>query len=364
MREYYSAPILIDISLTKKCNLHCDYCSALASSDYDDSQELTVEEYKNIFDQIDKMHVHRISLGGGEPFVRKDFFDILELATQHKFATVINTNATLIDEEVALKLAKYNFSRICVTLDGSRKETHEKHRGKNTFEKVIKGINILKKYELPVSTLFTLNSDNADDLINTIKLNEKLGMKYMTAMVVCPTGRASGGDLLLDQEKWYPLFMKLTEMKKNNEIKLNFKIVPPNESSVFWTFYYPLEYYGKTELLYLWKQNENVFPENREISCQAGVKALSIDQNGDIYGCDLMMGIPEFVAGNLRENTIQEIWNNSSVFKKFREFDFRNIKGKCSECGKKWCGGGCRSAAYNLTGSYYGSDESCFWRKK
>lgn len=98
----------------------------------------------------------------------------------------------------------------------------------------------------------------------------------------------------------------------------------------------------------------------REISCLAGIKAVSIDENGDVYGCDLMMGIDEFVAGNLKEQSLYDIWHNSKVFTKFREFDFEKIKGKCLTCNNIWCGGGCRSAAYNMSGDYYGSDLSCF----
>lgn len=359
MREYYSSPSLIDISVTKRCNLKCDYCSALSCPDYDNTHELSVKDYRNLFDEIENMHVHRIALSGGEPFMRKDFFDILGLAVQHKFCTIINSNATLITDEIARKLTNYAFDRICVTLDGSRKEVHEYHRGKNTFDKVIRGIKILQKYDLPVSTLFTLNEKNIDDLINTIKFNEELGIKYMTVMVVCPTGRASSKNLI-SKEKWYPLFMELTRMKLNNEIKLNFKIVPPNEGDVFWLFYYPLKYYNKLDLLYLWNQKLPEGNVKREISCLAGIKAVSIDENGDVYGCDLMMGIDEFVAGNLKEQSLYDIWHNSKVFTKFREFDFEKIKGKCLTCNNIWCGGGCRSAAYNMSGDYYGSDLSCF----
>lgn len=300
---------------------------------------------------------------GGEPFVRKDFFEILDLAVQHKFSTIINTNATLVNDEVAKQLTQYSFDRICVTLDGSTKEVHEYHRGENTFSKVIQGIKSLQKYNLPVSTLFTLNEKNIDDLINTIKFNEALGIKYMTVMVVCPTGRASSENLIT-KEKWYPLLLKLTNMKLNHEIKLNFKIVPPNEGEVFWLYYFPLKYYGRLDLLYLWNQKLTEHTEKREISCLAGIKALSIDENGDIYGCDLMTGIKEFVAGNLKENSLYDIWHFSPVFKKFRDAEFSKVTGKCATCENNWCGGGCRSAAYNLEGDFYGSDLSCFYEEE
>jgi len=232
------------------------------------------------------------------------------------------------------------------------------------FYSALRGIKLLQKYKLPVSTLFTLNDSNLDDLINCIRFNEQLGINYMTVMVLCPTGRASNGDLLINKDRWYPLFMQLTNMKLNNEIKLNFKIVPPNESEVFWLFYFPLKYYNKLNLLYLWNQELNEINPHRNISCQAGIKACSIDQNGDIYGCDLMMGIDDFIAGNLRNDTLLNIWNHSTLFNEFRNFEFKDVKGKCSNCDLKWCGAGCRSASYNLNGDLYNSDDSCFFEEE
>lgn len=363
MRQFYSAPCLIDISITKRCNLCCEYCYASASPQIDSNEELTVEEFKDIFKQIDDLNVHRISLSGGEPFVRNDFFNILEEAVKYKFCTIINTNATLITDSIAKRLTKYNFDRICVTLDGSNAKTHDFYRGSGSFEKTLAGIKNLKKYNLPVSTLFTLNNNNIENLIDCIKFNEDLGIEYMSVMVLCPTGRASSKDLLVKKEQWYQVFMKLTDMKVNNEIKLKFKIVPPNEGDPFWLFYFPLKYYNKLDLLSVWNQEIPTENIERKISCQAGTKACSIDYNGDIYGCDLMIGLEEFLAGNLRQDTLKNIWDNSKVFNKLRNISFDQIEGKCKDCNNLWCGGGCRSSAYNLTGSIYGSDNVCFYNE-
>ena len=363
MREYLSASVLADMSLTNRCNFKCAYCYASAGDDAYRVEEMSVEDYKSVFEQLDKMNVHRISLSGGEPFVRKDFFDILAEAERHKFAIVINTNGCLINEEVAKKLRNHRFDRICVTLDGSCAEVHDRIRGIGAFERALSGIRLLQKYGLPVSTLFTLNKTNIEDMINTIRFNEALGISYLSVMVMCPTGRAAKGDLLLTKEVWYPLFLRLSEMKLRKEIKLNFKIVPPNEGSVFWLFYFPLKYYNRLELLKCW--NQNVDENNTgEISCQAGTKSISILCNGDVYGCDLMVGIKDFLAGNVLESSLECIWNDSPVFKKLREIDKSFLTGKCRNCENKWCGGGCRSAAYNLDGSIYGSDLSCFYEAK
>lgn len=365
MDNYFSAPTLVDISLTNRCNMCCSYCYASSGTVDDAITELTCEDYEKIFAELDNLRVHRISLSGGEPFIRKDFFDILKLAEKHHFAIVINSNGTLITEEIAKELKKYRFDRICITLDGSQPTIHESMRGSGSFQNVIKGIKELQRCNLPVSTLFTLNKNNVKDLINTIKFNELLGISYMTVMIVCPTGRASDGAMLVRPEEWYPVFYEITKMKAENKIKLNLRIVPPNEGEIFWHYYFPLEYYGRVDLLKVWnqdiKEKEN---SKREISCTAGKRAASIMYNGDVYGCDLMCGIEDFRAGNIKENSFIEIWNESPVFKKLRNLSFKDVVGPCGQCEYKWCGGGCRSAAYNLSGSYYGSDLSCFKGKR
>jgi len=83
--------------------------------------------------------------------------------------------------------------------------------------------------------------------------------------------------------------------------------------------------------------------------------------NGDVYGCDLMIGIDEFRAGNITKSSIVDIWENSETFYKLRSIEKKDLKGKCHDCEYNWCGGGCRSAAYNLDGDIRGSDLSCFY---
>jgi len=358
--KFYSSPSLVDISLTKRCNLRCSYCYASAEPEVDKNDELTLCELSALFNNLDDINTHRISLSGGEPFVREDFFDILSLTQKHKFAKIINSNGMLIKEDEAKKLRNFDFDRICVTIDGSNSVVHDFLRGDGSFEETIEGILHLQKNRLPVSTLYTLTNDNVNDLINTIKLNESLGIEYMSVMVMCPTGRASEGKNLLTHDVWYPLFLRLSEMKANGEVKLNFKIVPPNESRIFWLFYYPLKHYDRLDLLSTWNQNLEDINIDRDISCQAGKTACSIAHNGDVYGCDLMMGIGDFKAGNIRELSIIDIWKHSPVFAKLRDLQFSELKGKCSSCQNMWCGGGCRSSAFNLANDILGSDDSCF----
>lgn len=363
MREYLSSPLLVDYDLTNYCNAKCTYCSANATPQEDIKKELTLLEITELFNELDRMNVLKVSIGGGEPFARNDIFDVLSIFEQYNFVKVLNTNAMLITDKKAKQLKTYNLDRVCVTIDGSNEKIHDLTRGKGSFKQTIRGVSNLLKHNIPLTVLFTLNNTNTKDFINTIRFVESLGIDSLTAMVMCPTGRAADGSFSLKKETWYPVFLKISEMLKNEEIKLRLRIIPPNESDVLWSHYFPLEHYNSLDLLEQWEFNLSNYSKKakREISCQAGIKACSISSQGDVFGCNLMTALPALNAGNIRDKNFEEIWNNSSIFKSFRSMNFEDLDGPCSKCPHEWCGGGCRSAAMNLTGKLTGSDMSCFY---
>lgn len=186
----------------------------------------------------------------------------------------------------------------------------------------------------------------------------------MSVMVICPTGRANDSSILADKEHWYPVFLDLSKRISKNEFKVNFKIVPPNESEVFWTHFFPLAHYKRLDLLSVWGMTLKDNYEKREISCQAGIESCSINHKGELYPCDLMNGIPELVAGNVNDDDFLTIWSKSKIFENMRNIRFKDITGKCARCPHKWCGGGCRCTALEQDGTLLGSDLSCFWEEK
>ncbi len=361
LRKVNNGPYMIDVSITNKCNLFCNFCYA-NSKQKNETDNLSKSDLKRIFDEFTKLNVMRISITGGEPFLRKDIIDILELATSYKFGVVLNTNATLISELQIKQIKSLNIDRICVSIDSCIKEEHDNIRGDGAFEKAIENIKLMQNNKLPVSILFTATKQNIDSMVDTVQFFNKMNIQYITIMVVCPTGRANEQSLI-PSNKWCEQFLALTNIVNNNEVDINVKIVPPNEGDILWSHYYPLDKSSNLELLNVLSKGTSMSDE-REISCQAGIKAATVCSNGDIYGCDLMMGIESLKAGNIHKDTFSDIWYKSRVFEELRQMNFSQLTGPCKRCDKKWCGGGCRSAAYNLTGSINGSDMSCYYAKE
>src|SRR6201992_3698040 len=89
------APICLTWELTYACNLSCVHC--LSSSGRRDPRELTTDECISVVDQLRAMQVFYVNLGGGEPMLRRDFFDIVEYATTHAVGVKFSTNGTYLD---------------------------------------------------------------------------------------------------------------------------------------------------------------------------------------------------------------------------------------------------------------------------
>ena len=370
MREILQAPTYVDFDVTFRCNLKCKFCSSNAIYDNGSfsaitkqkgNSELSLEEIDKIFSDFDRLGIFRISIGGGEPFLRKDILDIIRLTDKYSFSTIINTNATLINDTIASELEKSNIDQIAVSLDSYDSTIHNKMRGvADAFDKALRGVKTLLKYNINITALLTLTSYNIDSVIPTLSFYKEIGLKNATIMLLCPAGRAKTNyaKVMYSYEKWKKLLLKLTEMKEKRKLPINLTIVPPNEGNVPWEIFLPLKEKGIEEKYKLWVHNREVRNDDN-YSCLAGINAAALTANGDIYGCDLMVTEKELCAGNIREESFEFIWNNAEIFKKFRNLKISEIEGYCKKCEIKGCGGGCRMSAFFLSNSINGADLRC-----
>ena len=106
-KEGLDAPICLTWELTYACNLSCVHC--LSSSGRRDPRELTTQECFEVIDELERLQVFYVNIGGGEPMLRPDFFEILEYAAAHHVGVKFSTNGTLIDRAAAERLASMDY---------------------------------------------------------------------------------------------------------------------------------------------------------------------------------------------------------------------------------------------------------------
>lgn len=145
--------------ITHNCNYGCSYCIFSCDKKRVDG-ELTTEECFHVIDELVKNGFKHLKITGGEPFIRKDIVEILEYASKDLIVD-ISTNASLITKEIVSKLNNINLKMIHVSLDGEKDE-HESVRGKNTYERTIKGLEALKlsKNKVRIGSVIHLNNEN------------------------------------------------------------------------------------------------------------------------------------------------------------------------------------------------------------
>ncbi|MGH7792743.1 MAG: radical SAM protein, partial [Thermodesulfobacteriota bacterium] len=193
------------IHANNSCNLQCAHC--LVSSGPWEDKGLPTDEIKRIIDQGRELGVLRFYFTGGEPFIRKDIYQLIEYVTREPDSElIVLTNGMLFTQEKQmyrlLEIAKGRF-KPQISLDGSTPEANDPIRGKGTFEKIIRGIKATAEAGFNPTVTTVVTSANAEDVPNVTKLLASLGVKNQHLLWVHQRGRITDAskDLILPTYK-------------------------------------------------------------------------------------------------------------------------------------------------------------------
>jgi len=328
----FSAPIYMGIDLTEKCNLRCIHCRVSTSKDK--LNEIPLNKVKDLIDELSRMKVIQIILSGGEPFIRNDIFEILEYCVKKGIPDlIVVTNGLLLNKEKIDKLKKSGLKKITVSLDGL-KESHEKIRGKGTFEKTLDVIKKLVNNNFEVKVTITLNKLNKKDITELSTILKQTGIKKINVGNLMPCGRG--------KELWTKA---LDENEKKDLLNKSKKI---NKK------------YGKNFISFesSFLQEPNISEAEKKIisylGCRGGRTYCAILANGDVVACKML---PHMIAGNIYKYKFSNIWRNDENWKIWRE---NKLSKKCSIC--KYgnaCRGGCKAISFYKFGRMDLPDPRC-----
>lgn len=325
-------PTIAQWDINDDCNLNCKHCRVLEKNTK--KEQLSLNQSKNLLAQLYYCGITKLNLSGGEPFIRKDLFDILDYAKRFD-DIVITTNCTLIDKKVAEKLAQYPNVRLSISIDGMEK-IHDEFRGiKGTFQKVVNTLPILKQNGIKFSIRYTLSRDTIKDAKDVLYLASQNGAEEFNTRRVILTGNASK-ELLISNEEYKKIIKELIEECKKLNIK--FRTGDPLLIPIF------PEVFG----IDLKEANQYY------AGCEAGDEIIYIDFKGNVGACSY---IPMF-ADNVKEKPLDEILENNKLFISLREYK-ESLKGKCQDCTYKMICGGCRATALALKNSLLEEDPLC-----
>jgi len=141
-----------------------------------------------------------VNITGGEPFLRKDLFEILQEFHRNNFDLFVLTNGTIVDKHRAKQLSNLHVQGVQVSIEGPR-EIHESIRGKNSFTASLQGVKNLLEAGLEVTLNVTLSSLNAEYFTDLIQLSSSLGVQKLGFSRLVPSGRGvtMAKDMLLTE---------------------------------------------------------------------------------------------------------------------------------------------------------------------
>lgn len=351
MREFYSAPFYIDISLTNRCNLKCRYCYADADNQKFDF--LSVELLQNLMKEFEKLEVHYVRLAGGEPLLHPEFEKIIDIVGKSKLLTSISTNATIVTKNLAKAIKEAGIDWVVVSLDGANEKSNNKTRGK--FKEAEIGIKNLIEAGNVVKIASVVTNYNYREYKDLIAYAEKLKVDSIGFILFSAVGRGyNNNKLKMDEIKLGEFIRGINQYKEQEKYQKFLNIVFPHESKVPWEL---KAFLSDEDIQKRWKKTMS--EQKRDISCMAGISTTAISARGELYGCEQMMGFEELKAGVLNGNNFSLLWNESEVFNKLRKLQISVMDSKCQKCKFQGCGGGCRAMAYAESGNLYGMDSSC-----
>jgi len=185
------APDTLQVSVTSRCNLRCSMCNLW--EDRDKGQELDFAQIRDVIDQSSSWGIGEINLCGGEPLLSEKCFKIIEHGKKRNMRIILTTNGTLINEDMARRIAASGLDIISISLDGVTADVHDKIRGiEGAYDKIIKGVGFLGKACRELKSplikvmIFTISNKNVEDIAGFINLAKNLCVDsiYFTSLVM------------------------------------------------------------------------------------------------------------------------------------------------------------------------------------
>ena len=325
--DYSPKPLRnVHLKLTNKCNLACTYCyaeSGLCTS----SPILSLDELKRVADEVRELSSSvSYTFSGGEPLMHPYALEFAEYVTTQGNGCSLLTNGALINKKNVDRISSL-FNIIKISLDGSSEEINSKTRGFNSYRAVLKAYNLLIKKDANVFITMTVSKTNLSDIQNMVDLfGARLSFQ---PLFKAGRGKEDGEENAITGDEYYKALAAAKGVKPMSRIEKTLA---------------NLKGKGKTK-------------------CPLADGDISISETGNIYPCQMLYE-NKFCGGNVKKNSIANIYNSSKTFKSLRKLVVNNIDG-CSSCPiRRLCGGSCRARSYHETGNIWVTGVFCDYERQ
>ncbi len=339
-------PKWIAWEITGRCNLNCIHCRS-ASTMGSDQGDFSLEESKALIDDITSFAKPVVVLSGGEPLLREDVFEIAAYGTAKGLRMALATNGSLINDEICKQIKDSGIRIVSLSLDGSTAEIHDDFRKQpGAFVSTLKAAKTLKSHGIEFLINSSFTKRNQADIPDVYNLARKIGAVAWYMFMIVPMGR--GEDLmseLISKEDYEEILKWHFDM----ELKEKDMLVRPTCAP---HYYRIIQQEAKAKGLDFERRNLK-FGTGGAKGCIAAQSIAFIGNRGDVQPCSYF---PKS-AGNVRDKSFREIWEDSPLFQDIRSF--KDYKGRCGSCEYLSVCGGCRARADAILEDYMEEEPFC-----
>ncbi|NLZ17936.1 MAG: radical SAM protein [Desulfobulbaceae bacterium] len=345
-------PKWIAWEITRRCNFSCVHCRSSSELEVSGHPDFSFDEAKRILADIRSYANPVVVLSGGEPLLREDVFDIASHGTKLGLRMCLATNGSLVTPELCRNMLASGIKMVSLSLDGASAAVHDDFRRQpGAFEGVMQAMALFREHNIPFLVNSSFTKRNQEEAAKLYPLVKELGATAWYLFMIVPTGR---GEEIMSE------------------------LIPPDEYEAMLNWHYDVEK-GEDELLMRptcapqyyrlvlqraktdgesFKRRSLSFSTGGSKGCLAGQLICLIDVDGNMLPCSYF---PK-AAGNLREQSFKDIWEQAPLFHEMR--DFKSYKGNCGHCEYLNICGGCRARAYAITGDYMAAEPFCAYQPR
>jgi len=339
---YQPRALLLQWHVTERCNLRCAHCYQEGSF----HDELPFDSLLDVLGQyLELLRAWRkrsrncmprghITVTGGEPFVRRDFLDLLDVFNSYRreFSFAILTNGSLIDADLAKRLRSLRPAFVQVSIEGSR-ITHDGIRGPGNFDRTVESIELLTRNRIRSLISFTAHRANFREFPIVARLGRRLGVSRVWAdrLIPCGNGTNLRNQLLTPQETREFFQIMLTERRKAAR-----------------------RWFCRTSVA-MHRALQFLIAGTTPYHCTAGDSLITVQPDGDVLPCRRM----PIRVGNLQHTPLYKLYYESDVLQALRTRD--RVSNGCRDClYKSRCRGGLKCLSYAVEGDPFAADPGCW----
>ncbi|MCK6440557.1 MAG: radical SAM protein [Planctomycetes bacterium] len=389
--DFSVSPFIAIWEITRACDLKCVHCRAEAIPNRD-PRELTWEQGTKLIDDVSAFGEKPplLVFTGGDPAKHPDICKYIKYADSKGLRVAVTPSATpLLTREKINEMKAAGLTRMAISIDGSTEKIHDSFRKQpGSYAHTMRALKDALDAGLTIQVNTTISRWNINDIDNLCALMRKLGLTLWAVFFLVPTGRGEEGDQI-SPDQFEKVFNKLYDLQQSGEFDIkttaaphyrrvviersritgraedSVRFVPPDRRSASRSVAPTLDELAEQSRPPrgekgdvpawvhpgAWTQGDGIGRAARGVNDANGF--VFIDHIGDVHPSGFM----PWAAGNVKKQSLIEIYRNSERFKLLR--DYKQLKGKCRMCEYRDMCGGARSRSFSITGDPMASEPNC-----